>query len=415
MASQTTEWRSGWRTVVSATIGIMFMTGIPSVTGVVIAPLVEEFGWSRSLITANVLIGATLSLLLAPLLGRMVVRYGARRCALVAIAAAVPGLLLIAMAGGSIWTWLGAWLVFGVIQVGISPMVWMGAVAGLFDRARGMALAITFSGSGIAFFIFPPLAVYMLTLFGWRGVYIGIMALMVVMLLPLIWFWFRDANTVNRVAAGEDMPKQALAGFSLSEALKMRHFWQFVAISVLMALAEGSLQVHLYPILNEGGLPPAEAAWITGLMGIAMIGGRLATGWLFDHIRPVPVFGASILLILVSSLLATIYTGDPILGAMVSLCLGFGAGGTTNALAYLTSRYFGLADYPAIFGLLMGAFSLGYGISPVVAGLLRENAGSYAPIYGWLIPALAIAALLALALGKPREGVLAIRAERGGA
>lgn len=413
MASQATEWKAGWRTVVSATIGIIFMTGIPSVTGVVIAPLVEEFGWSRSLITANVLISATMSLLLAPWLGRMVVRFGARRCALFAIAAAVPGLLLIAMAGGTIWSWLGAWLVFAVIQIGISPMVWMGAVAGLFDRARGMALAITFSGSGVAFFLFPPLAVYMLTLFGWRGVYVGILALMLVVLLPLVWFWFRDADSVNLAAGGGERPRAALAGFSLSQALKMRHFWQFVAVSVLMALAEGSLQVHLYPILNEGGLPPAEAAWITGLMGIAMIGGRLATGWLFDHIQPVPVFGASILLILASCLLATIYTGDALLGAMVSICLGFGAGGTTNALAYLTSRYFGLADYPAIFGLLMGAFSLGYGVAPVAASLLRENAGNYAPIYGWLVPVLTVATILALCLGKPRDGVRAVPPEPG--
>lgn len=408
MSRQMSEWTSGWKTVASATVGIMFMTGIPSVTGVVIAPLVEEFGWPRALITANVFIAATMSLLLAPLLGRMVVRYGARRCALIAIGAALPGLMMIAMTGGSIWTWIGAWLVFAVIQVGISPMVWMGAVAGLFDRSRGMALAITFSGSGIAFFLFPPLAVFMLSHYGWRGVYFGIMALMLVILLPIVVLWFRDVHSVNLADTGESRSKVVLAGFHLRHAVKMRHFWQFVAVSALMALAEGSLQVHLFPILNEGGLPLAEAAWISGLMGISMIGGRLATGWLFDHTRPIPVFGVSILLILASCLLATVYTGSAFLGAMVSICLGFGAGGTTNALAYLTSRYFGLADYPAIFGLLMGAFSLGYGISPVVAGLLRENTGSYASIYPLLIATLTLAAMLAVTLGKPNDGVIKV-------
>lgn len=397
------EWKRGWRTVASGSVGVVFMTGIPSVTGIVMAPLMAEFGWSRAVITANVLINAVMSLLLAPVLGRLIARFGARRCAIAAVIAAVPGLLLIATAGGSASTWIGAWTLFAVINVGLSPMMWSGAVAGLFDRARGIALAITLSGAGIAYFVFPPFAVLMLQRFGWRGVYVGSAVLMLALLLPMIYAWFRgrselDAN--DRPTAGPNAAAR-LPGFTLGQAARTRQFWQFALLAALVALAEGALQVHLYPILHEGGLNSAMAAWIASLMGIAMIVGRLLTGFLLDRLPPLPVFAASMLTLLASCLLARGFTGNLVEGAAVSLCLGLGAGGTINALAYLTSRYFGLAAYAAIFGLLMGSFSVGYGIAPVVAGYMREAAQSYVPIFDWLAGALVASTLLTLSLGRP--------------
>jgi len=404
LSRSVSEWQRGWRTVASASVGVVFMAGFYSVTGIVMAPLMSEFGWSRSVITANVLISALVSLLLAPVLGRLITTYGARKCALVTIMLAAPALVLIGSTGGSALTWIAAWTVFAIINVGLGPMIWSGAVAGLFDRARGMALAITLSGAGIAYFVFPPLAVMMLQRFGWRGVYVGLAVLTLTVLLPLIYVWFRGRRELDAreeytatVDAGEP-----ITGFSLGEATRTRQFWQFALLAALVALAEGAMQVHLYPILHEGGLTAETAAWIASLMGIAMIVGRLLTGFLLDRFPPLTVFAGSILIILASCLLAQGLKGSLLGGAAVSLTLGLGAGGTINALAYLTSRYFGIASYPTIFGLLMGSFSVGYGIAPVVAGHMRESAQSYEPIFDWLTGALVASAILTLLLGRPK-------------
>lgn len=388
----------------SGTVGVIFMAAVTSVTGIVMAPLMAQFGWSRALITANVLISSTMTLLLAPVVGHLVSAYGARRCAMTAIALSAPALVLIGLSGGSPWTWIGTWIVFSVVNVGLSPMVWSSAVAGLFDRARGIALAITLSGAGVAFIVFPPFAVLILEHFGWRGVYFGLAIMMVAIMLPLAFAWFyarEDLSAREGVSAGDHAVGKP-AGFALSQALRMRQFWQFALLAFLLALAEGAMQIHLFPILHEGGIAPVVAAWIASLMGVAMIVGRLLAGLLLDLLPPVPVFVTSILLVLASCLLARQFDGSAALGAAIALSLGLGTGGTTNALAYLSSRYFGLAAYASIYGLLMGAFSIGYGIAPVVAGHMREGAQSYAPIFNWLLAALTMSTVLTLALGRPK-------------
>jgi MFS family permease len=136
-------------------------------------------------------------------------------------------------------------------------------------------------------------------------------------------------------------------------------------------------------------------------MGIAMIVGRILTGFLQDRFSPLPVFGFSILIVLVSCVALRFFNGEVGMGLVASICLGLGTGGTTIGLANLTSRYFGLAAYPSIFGLLMGGFSLGYGIAPVVAGHFREVTASYVPIFDWLTAALVIAVILTWLIGKP--------------
>lgn len=403
MDSQTDEWRRGWRTVASGGIGMAIMSGVPSVTGVVMAPLAEEFGWSRTIITSNVFICSLLTLLLAPIAGRLIARYGVRPCAIASVILAAPGLLLIALTGGSPLTWLGAWIIFGAINVGLGPLMWSTAVTGLFDRARGMALAVTLSGGGIAFLIFPPLAVVMLGTFGWRGIFVSLAAIFLFLLLPLTLAWFRGRDDVEPTASAGQATATVRAlptGFTVSQALRRRHFWQLAVLCLLVAMVEGALMIHLYPILSEGGLAPAAAAGTAALMGAALIVGRLFTGFLLDRLPAAQVFAGSIAAILVACLLAREFSGNQATGAAMALLLGLGAGGTTNALAYLTSRYFGLAGYAAIFGLLMGIFALGYGIAPVLAAHAREVLDSYMPLFAGFAVVLVVAGLLALFMGR---------------
>ena len=401
--SQPNEWKRGWKTVASSSTGVFFMASFGSVTGIVMGPLVMEFDWPRSLIVSNALICATLMLVLAPAAGSLIARLGPRRFAVVAILAAVPGLLLIALAGGNVLTWLGAWIIFGAINVGLSPLLWMTAVVPLFERSRGLAIALTLSGSGAAYFFCPPLAVMILEQFGWRAVYVCLAALLLVVQLPLVLIWFlRPEDLVHGQPVSNSSDAQAgeAAGRTMGEALRLWQFWQLAILSVLVGIAQGALTLHLYPILNEGGLPAASAAWIVSLFGVALIVGKILSGILFDLVTPHHVLTGSIGFILIASILAWRFAGGPIEGITISSALGLGAGGIANALAYLTARYFGMNAYASIFGMLMGAFSTAFGIAPVVAGYLRDSTGNYASIFGTLVAALATAFVLSLFLGS---------------
>ncbi len=408
---EASEWSRGWRTVASGTLGMTAMAGVASVTGVVMEPLQHEFGWPRAVVAVNVFLCSAMALLLAPVGGALTSRLGARKVAICGTLGAIPGLLLISLTGGSPWTWYGAWTAFAVVNVAIGPMVWSVAVSGLFERARGFALAVTLSGGGLAHLLFPPLAVLMEAHYGWRGVYIAIAAVFLIVLLPVLLFLFRaredlaatqpvEAIAVDKAARVQE---PLATGLSLKQALGTRHFWQLALLALVVAFVEGTLTVHLFPILKEEGLSGATAAGIASAMGLSLIVGRLVTGILLDRLQSSHVFAASILFLLFCCFMARVVAGNATIGIAVGILLGLGSGGTTGTLAYMTGRYFGLRAYAAIFGMLIGIFALGYGIAPSIAGYARDAATSYAPLFLYLTFACAVSTVLAFTLGKGRR------------
>src|SRR5688572_21889 len=73
--------------------------------GVFMVQLTGEFGWSRAEFASAFTIHSLLSLVTAPLVGRLADRIGARRIALAGIVPFMIGLSLFALATGSIWQW----------------------------------------------------------------------------------------------------------------------------------------------------------------------------------------------------------------------------------------------------------------------------------------------------------------------
>lgn len=394
------EWRAGWSTVLSGGFGMTAVAGVSAVTGVIMAPLEEAFGWSRALITANVMICAVLTLLLAPIVGQIVTRHGVRRSAVVGTLVSIPLLVAIGLNPGSAVWWIVSWIAFGVINTLLGPLIWSTAVTQLFDRSRGLALAITLSGGGLAFALFPPLALLVIGLGDWRTVYFAFAAMFGLVLLPILLAGFTGRHV--RVTA----PAGAAAGKGrsvLREALAGRHFWLLAAASLLVAGMEGAMAIHLYPILNEGGLAPLAAAGATSMMGGAMIAGRLGIGVLQDRFAARYVFVIAIAALLVSSLLAVIYDGSNAQALAISILLGLGAGGTINSLAYLAGRYFALSAYASTFGLLMGIFAVGYGVAPMVAAWFRDMLGGYGPVMPAMPVMLIVGAVLVVLMGPEPE------------
>jgi len=305
--------------------------------------------------------------------------------------------------------WYAGWLLFGVINAGLGPMVWSSVTASLFDRTRGLALGIMLSSSGIAFLVYPSLCVHVAQTFGWRAIFIMQALIYACVQLPLVLLWLRSsedmANDVRarRGAAGSSAPPTGTqAGLSLAEALRNRQFWQFTLACLLAALAEGGLVVHLFPILGEGGLAPTAAGVITGLMGLSMIAGRLVIGVICDRKSGAMAMSLAIAAMAGAAITGHWNDGTLVLGATISLVLGFGVGGMTSGLAYVTSRYFGLRAYASLLGITYGTFGLGFGIAPTIAGFLREKQGSYEPFFLFAIVLFAIAAAMILTMGKPR-------------
>ena len=66
-AARRREWREHWPLVACAFLGFGFYAILTNAIGLFVAPLTEEFGWSRTEVLAGMSISAVTAIFLSPL------------------------------------------------------------------------------------------------------------------------------------------------------------------------------------------------------------------------------------------------------------------------------------------------------------------------------------------------------------
>lgn len=380
------EWRRSWKLVLAASAGFSFMSIMTSAQGLFMGPLQDEFGWSRTLLSVGSAIGAALSLLLSPVFGVLIDRFGSRRLAL-------PGLVLTALAiasfsllNGTTTQWIALWVVFALVSNAIHATTWTTAVSGRFDRSRGLALGLTLAGSAVALAVVPPLTNGLITVLGWRAAFawLGLGWGGVAFALSALFLF--DARDIRRrtlvleEATGAALPAaEPLSGLSVPEALRDSALWRIAAATFLTLTITVGVTVHQFPILVDAGVSRADAALLAGMAGIAGIVGKLATGALLDryHVRWVGGLTLASTALAYPLLLDAVRT--PLLIVIAMMINGYAAGTKMQLCGYLTTRYAGMRNYGTIYGMMASIIALAGGLGPMLAGLSFDNYGGYAP------------------------------------
>jgi MFS family permease len=240
--------------------------------------------------------------------------------------------------------------------------------------------------------------VWAIAQFGWRGLYPVVALFPLLLALPIGLAWFREPTaeeTPPEITAGG-----GLAGVSFGEAARDRRFWTIWLSIALVALAYGGAHIHMPEIIKQHGLTSADGAGIMGMIGIALLAGRIVTGFLLDRLWA-PIVCLPILTI--PALACTWLMGNSTDESMVWLSaflLGFAAGAESDLIAYLASRYFGMAHYGKIYGMLYMPFGIFSAISPVAYGRIRDVTGSYDQMLMAATFLFVAGALLLLTLGR---------------
>lgn len=143
--------------------------------------------------------------------------------------------------------------------------------------------------------------------------------------------------------------------------------------------------LHMPALLSDRGLTAEDAALGSSIVGIAVIAGRLLSGYLLDRIFApwvaVGIFGMS------GIGLALLWAGG---GGSVALTaaflVGLGMGAEVDIIAFLVSRYFGLRAFGTAFGFAFGSFVLAGGLGGMLMGAGFDRTGSYeVPLAGFFV------------------------------
>ena len=385
------------------------------IVGVFTLPLGAAFGWSRGQVALGFTLVTLTSATLAPLVGWLCDRYGARRLAILGTTGFGLGVFLVGLTGSPQLDFLGralasparllgmsdplllqyyvSWVLATAMGVGSSAIILTRFVVGWFKGARGLALGIMLTGSGLTAVCAPPLVARLIENFDWRAGYFGLSAVILFVGVPVVAFWLRDSPFDGKPAAAEaptqaqssgenrlssGPSKRATGGFRM--ALGSRSYWILLAAFCCGAFGLAGLIASFSPILQDAGYSLSQAGGLAGLIGVFVIVGRLGVGYLLDRLWAPGVafvtlsFGA-----LTCGLLALPELPTAVV-VMAAFGLGIAAGAEWDALSYLTAREFGLASYGRVYSLAVMGVAYITAVGPPAFGWTFDLLGTYRPV-----------------------------------
>lgn len=371
------EWRNFWFVPVAAGLGYATAVMYVYSMGPFIAPISEEFGWSRAQVSSGITIAAFLSAIFCIPIGILVDKIGPRRVGLFGVLVMCGAVALLSTATGSTGNWTLLWVILAFATLWVQATVWTSAVNSRFVASRGLALAITLSGASLAATIFPFIATLLIEKFGWRGAYLGLSMGWLALVLPFMFFCFKGAQ--DEELSGEKDPKEetVLTGLTLQEGLRSSALYKLVMAGGFFAFTAIGTVVHFVPILTDSGAEPLKAASVASLIGIFSLVGRLGTGFLLDRF-PGHLVGAIAFIIPIIACALLLTDGSSTLNqTLAAIIFGLTLGSEVDVIAYLAAKYFGLKNFGALYGAMVMALSMGTAFGPLGAGALYDHFQSY--------------------------------------
>ncbi|KVG30975.1 MFS transporter [Burkholderia diffusa] len=390
----------GWY-VVAAAFAVTFVGfGSAYTFSAFVESLQRDFAASRGQISLVFSLAGFLYFGFGIVSGPLADRFGSRRLAVAGMLLTAAGLA----AAGAAHTLLQVYVAYGLgvgLGVGCAYVPAVGAVQRWFVRRRGFASGLAVAGIGVGTLVMPPLASALIAHVGWRGAYVTLAAIAVVVGAGMSLLIENDPRgrgllpdgDVARAQSGDEQPGAASsvpAGATVREAVTSRSFASLYAACLVCSFGVFVPFVHLVPYALDHGVAQSTAVLLLGAIGVGSTAGRFFLGGLADR------FGrrASLLAMFAGMAAALVaWAGAGSVATLAAFALVFGVfyGGWVAVLPAVVMDYFGGRNVSAIIGMLYTSVAFGTLIGPAAAGFIYDAGG------GYLMPILASAAANAIA------------------
>jgi MFS family permease len=407
--TEASEFRRGWPIVMAAMFGIALgLSPIPFYTVGIFAPiLAQEFHWSFAQIFAGITCTTAAVIVASPAVGYAADHFGVRPVALTSVALFGVCFMALGLTNGSLPLYYVTWLVIALLGAGTLPITWTRAVNNGFQSGKGLALGFSLLGTGLFGYIIKPLAAWFIGEFGWRGAYVAIGALPLLISLPIGLLCFRDPGQglidPKQRRAASQLRTARTPGLTLHETFREWRFWLLAACFIALSFAVGGLIPNMENILRLASFEHRDIVRLTSLIGLSVIVGRVLGGWLIDRFWA-PAVAAVLLGAPAAACLILAGPGLDYRTAMLSIGLiGLAAGAEYDLLAFIVARYFGMKSYGGIYGVLYSCYALGAGVGPVVFGANFDRTHAYSESLHLAAALFLLPALAMLLLGRYRN------------
>jgi len=356
---------------------------------------VEEFGWSRTVVTSGNAVGKIIVCLFAFLAGWIIDRVGSRRVMLVGIL--LGGTALIGLSRMNILAFFYFfYFLHALAYMSGGPLPNQVLISRWFKNSRGKAMGFAYIGIGIGGMLVPLIANWLIQMFGWQNALTILGIMMIVIAWPIIWF-IHDNPKNNAREKDVERPK-----VPFKTVLKDRNVYLLMIGSMcsIAAIAGTIMNLKLF-FSFDLEYTQTQSARILFMVLASSVIGRMLMGWLADKIPKKYVM--ILIFSLVSCAIPLLYWADvPGIIYIFAFIFGVALGGDYMIIPLMAAELFGVRILGRVMGIIISADVLGEALSPMLVGWLRDQNDSYTSGFTALI-ILAVLGVLAVSL-LPKKG-----------
>jgi MFS family permease len=400
----------GWVIVVIVMLAGVLAAGVSNITmAVVLKPISDDLGWSRSLTAAAVTMGALFGGVLSPLFGPLADRCGPR--VLLPSGGALVGLLAIGVSlSTEPWQFYATFVpARALTEFLLCGMIAFTAVANWFyvkrPRVMGLVAMATPLGSAVLSLVYQ----FFVTHYGWRSAFLALgITLWVLVVIPGLIFLRRQPEDLGMLPDGLAHAPTVESRIDLefswprADAARTATLRLLVVGAFLSAIGTGGVAFHMAAYMTDGAIPATLAASVVSVMALSGAFGNGIWGALAERFHPrrlnvltmLVAAGSVALLMLVHSAAAAY---------LFALLFGVSARGAAVLTQVLIARYFGRRSFGAISSILDPFHKGGLGLGALFAGIAFDYFGDYNAIFTIFFVSYLVSALLIFLARKPER------------
>ena len=367
----------------------MTSPGQTYVVSIFIESFIAELGISRSLVSTLYTLGTLVGSFVLPMVGYQLDRHGARL--IVVLITALFGFACIYMGYVQNAFMLGlGFIALRMLGQGSLGLVCTNIINQWWVRRRGMVMGISgMAGSLISLGGFPNLINWLLPIYGWRSTYIFLGIILVFVMTPLAFIFFRNhpEDYGLQPDGGESgifrsrKRKQVPTGWTevhwtLGQAMHTSVFWILVGSLSAISMLSTGLFFHIVSIFTDNGLTPDLAAAVFVPVAVTTALVNWGSGLLVDRV-PVRVLLAIGLFFQALSLLMARSLSGMTLVLIFGIVLGISSGLIRILGSVVWAMYFGRHHLGSITGFTTMITITGSAMGPMPLGIGRDLMGSY--------------------------------------
>jgi MFS family permease len=390
-----------------------------SVLAVFVVPITETFGWSRGLLSGAVSVGGLCGVLISPVVGRVLDRYGSG--AMISVASAIAGMCAIGLSYISqVWTFYALYVPGRMVFASPLELATTTALSNWFIRRRALMLALYGVTQGTGLTLMPLVAQWLITGWGWRQAWwtLGFYTL-AIGVIPSVLLMARRPEDMGlasdpvaprqRTERGPQglLPSRAEVQFTLQQALRTRAFWVLATFAGTGFMAQAGISLHQVSHYIHRGLSASQAALMASTFALTQVPGGLLWSALTRR-WPIRLVLALAGLAVALGATGIVLAAHPVAGAGASGLLGIGVSGLHLLLRLAWAEYYGRQHLGTIQGVTLPVQLAGQAMGPVLSGFLFDLTGAYNSAFLGLAGVVTLGSMLVLTAvppGRPAETV----------